>query len=90
LISGDRRKLHSEDLQKFYLCKFLLLFSFLFGATFPQWTRASPFTRFLDHPQRRTTVGRTPLGPWSAPRRDLYLTTHNIHNRQTSMPAVGF
>jgi len=27
----------------------------------PQWARASLFTRFLDHTQRRTTVGRTPL-----------------------------
>ena len=45
---------------------------------------------FLDHTQRRTTVGRTPLDEWSARRRDLYLTTHNTHNRQTSMPPVGF
>jgi len=41
--------------------------------------------RFLDHTQRRTTVGRTPLDEWSARRRDLYLTTHNTHNRQTSI-----
>jgi len=41
--------------------------------------------RFLDHTQCRTTVGRTPLDEWSARRRDLYLTTHNTHNRQTSM-----
>jgi len=27
----------------------------------PQWARASSFMRFLDHTQRRTTVGRTPL-----------------------------
>jgi hypothetical protein len=27
----------------------------------PQWARASSFTKFLDHTQRRTTVGRTPL-----------------------------
>jgi choline dehydrogenase-like flavoprotein len=26
-----------------------------------QWARASSFTRFLDHTQRRTTVGRTTL-----------------------------
>ena len=26
----------------------------------------------------------------SARRRDLYLTTHNTQNRQTSMPPVGF
>ena len=50
---------------------------------------ASSFLRFLDHTQRRTTVGRTPLDKWSARRRDLYLTTHNTHNRQTSMPPVG-
>jgi len=51
---------------------------------------ASSFLRFLDHTQRRITVGRTPLDEWSARRRDLYLTTHNTHNRQTSMPPVGF
>ena len=44
---------------------------------------------FLDHTQRRTTVGRTPLDEWSARRRDLYLTTHNTRNRQISMPPVG-
>ena len=44
----------------------------------------------LDHTQRRNTVSWTPLGEWSARRRDLYLTTHNTHNRQTSMPPVGF
>jgi len=56
----------------------------------PQWARASSFSRYLDHTRRRTTVGRTPLDEWSARRRDLYLTTHNTHNRQTSIPAVGF
>jgi len=35
---------------------------------------------------RHITVGRTPLDAWSVRRRDLYLTTHNTHNRQTSMP----
>ena len=33
---------------------------------------------------RHTTLGRTPLDEWSARRRDLYLTTHNTNNRQTS------
>ena len=45
---------------------------------------------FLDHTRRRSTVGRTPLDAWSARRRDLYLTTHDTHNRQISMPPVGF
>jgi hypothetical protein len=49
------------------------------------------FLMFLDHTQRRSTVGSTPpLHEWSAPRRDLYLTTHDTHNRQISMPPVGF
>ena len=43
-----------------------------------------------SHTQRRITVGRTPLDEWSARRRDLYLTTHNTHNRWPSMPPVGF
>jgi len=51
---------------------------------------ASSFLMFLHHTQRRTTVGRTPLDEWSVRHRDLYLTTHNTHNRKTSMPPVGF
>jgi len=31
------------------------------GRNSPQWNRASSFTRFLDHRQRRTVVDRTPL-----------------------------
>ena len=55
----------------------------------PTRAMASSFTRFLGHTQGRIIVGRTTLDEWSARRRDLYLTTHNTHNRQTSMPAVG-
>jgi hypothetical protein len=36
------------------------------------------------------TLGRTPLDEGSARRRDLYLTTHNIHKRQTYMLLEGF
>jgi hypothetical protein len=39
---------------------------------------------------RHTTLGRTPLDEGPARRRDLYLTTHNTHKRQTSMPPAGF
>ena len=62
----------------------------LFSPGSPQRTRASSSKRFLDHTQWRTTVGRTPLDEWSALRRDLYLTTHNTQNRQSSKPTVGF
>ena len=34
---------------------------------------------FFSITLRHTPLGRTPLGEWSARRRDLYLTTHNIH-----------
>ena len=56
----------------------------------PQWATVSSFTRFLDHTQRCTTVSRIPLDEWSARSRDLYLTTHNIPHRQTSMTPVEF
>jgi hypothetical protein len=39
---------------------------------------------------RHTTLGRTPLDEGPARRRDPYLTSHNTHKRQTSMPPVGF
>jgi hypothetical protein len=44
----------------------------------PAWVMVSSFTRFSDHPQRRATVGRTPLDEWAARRRNLSLTTHKI------------
>jgi hypothetical protein len=61
----------------------------LFWRNSPHWARVFFFTRFLDHTHRRTSVGRTALEEWSARRRDLYRTTHNTHNRQTSMPPGG-
>ena len=45
----------------------------------------------LDVSRSHTTTHHSPpLDEWSARRRDLYLTTHDTHNRQTSMPPVGF
>jgi len=72
---------------------FTLLFFFFFFLLWrydPARVMASSFSRFLDHTQRRTTVGRTPLDKWLPHCRDLYVTIHNTHNRQTSMPPVGF
>ena len=42
------------------------------------------------HKLRHTTLGMTPLDEGSARRRALYLTAHDIHNRQTAMPPTGF
>ena len=47
----------------------------------PGPTGRPPFTKFLDHTQRRTAVGSTPLEEWPARCRDLYLinNTHIKH-----------
>jgi hypothetical protein len=39
---------------------------------------------------RYNALSRTLLDEWSARRRDLYLSSHNIRNRQKSMSPVGF
>jgi hypothetical protein len=70
---------------KHFLCSASLFYCENFfwggGTQQPQRARASSFTTFLDHTQRRTTVGRTPLDEWSARRRIFFLTTHNTHDR---------
>ena len=66
------------------------IYIYFFWHDSPQWARASSFMRFLDHTQQHTTVGRAPIDEWSAWHRDLYLTTHDTHNKQISMPPVGF
>jgi len=66
------------------------LIFFLLWRCDPTRVMASSFLRFLDHTQRRTTFCRTPLDEWSVCRRDLYLTTHNTHDKQTSMHPVEF
>jgi len=53
---------------------------FVFWCNSPLWARASSFTRFLDHTQRHTTVGRTPLDEWSARRRDFGDSNNNNNN----------
>jgi hypothetical protein len=63
---------------------------FLHGAAAQSPAMASSSTRFSRSHIRRATVGRTSLDEWSVRRRDLYLTTHNSCNRQTSTPPVGF
>jgi hypothetical protein len=80
----------SANNKKFNLHTILILIIILLAFTTHLRVLASSFLRFRDHTQGRTTVGRTPLDEWSARRRDLYLTTHNTHNRQTSMPPAEF
>jgi hypothetical protein len=63
-----------------------LLRGSFFGATAPSGPWPLHSWGFLDHTQRRTTIGRTPLDEWPARHRDLYLPTHNTHNRPTPIP----
>ena len=84
-----KSKARSSSLRNFLHHPMKRTFFFLWRCD-PTRVMASSFLRFLNHTQRRTTVDRTPLDEWSACRRDLYLITHNTHNRQTSMPLVGF
>ena len=67
---------------------FILLFFSPHGSTSSSGPRTPlwGFTITLRHTKR----GRTPLDEWSVRRTDLYLTTHNTHKRQTSVPKAGF
>jgi hypothetical protein len=57
----------------------------------PNWARASSLSRLQwSHSVRHTTFGRTPLDELSTRSRDLYLSTHNTHKRQSSMPLTWF
>jgi hypothetical protein len=62
---------------------------FFCGHCSPMWAMVHTFMRFLVHTQH-TTVSMTPIDKWSAHRRDLYMTTHNTHKRQTFVPPLGF
>jgi hypothetical protein len=49
-----------------------------------------PLRGLRDHTRGHTTLGSTPLDEWTARRRALYRTTHNIYEKQTSTPLAGF
>ena len=73
-----------------FISEYILSVHFFLWRCGPTRAMASSFLRFLDHTQRPITVGRTSLDESPVRCRDLYLTTHNIHYRQTSMSPVGF
>ena len=73
-------------------CSYLVIMTIFFmGFAAQSRAVASSFLRFFEitHSDTPQSV-RTPLDKWSARRRDLYLTTHNTHNRQTSLLPAGF
>jgi hypothetical protein len=66
-------------------CNAVVLRYFLYGSTSPGGRRYPHYFGFLIT-LRHTALGRTSLDERSARHRNLYLTTHNTHKRQISMP----
>ena len=96
--SGPHRnaQLQTCELFVFSLITFQLNVSFLLWCDCPpvgqglliiedSWAHSDTHTHTHTH-----TLGRTLLEEWSAQRGDLYLTTHNTHNRHKFKPLVGF
>ena len=73
------------------LHKIRLFLSYFFQSDLFLSTRCSYGGLFVapDHTHTHT-LGMTSLDEGSARRRDLYLTAHDTHNRQISMPLTGF
>ena len=81
LIQHTRFKLINKT-EKFVALIFgNVKYIFYHGATAPSGP-GPPHSRGFTITHRHATLGRTPLEEESARRRDLYLTTHNIHKRQ--------
>ena len=69
----------------------LIIFCFTCGATTLLGSKPPHCWGFeITHTNRHTAIGRTPLDEGSTRRRQIYLTTHNIHKRQASMTQAVF
>jgi len=75
-----------------FISKIIYRRKFLFfqNATTPSWPEPPLYRGFTITLNDTYTLGRTLLDECSARRRDLYLTIHNTHNRQTSIPQAVF
>ena len=70
------------------VCLILMsILSLSLWCTGPTQARAASFTHNDTHTH---TVGGTPLDKGSVRRRDLYLTKHNTHKRQTCMHSARY
>ena len=81
----------SNNVCNFVTKSLICIYNFDFNSVIPHGTR-SP-SRLGPYHYRGFTITlrrTTPLDEWSARRRDLCPTTHNIHKRQTSMSPEGF
>jgi hypothetical protein len=76
-------------LSLFLFLSFFLSFCLIMISVYLLTVRVESYCYPWSHSMIHTTLGRTPLDERSARRRDLYLTTHITHNRQTPMPPAG-
>jgi len=68
-----------------------ILFSFFLWRFDPIPGHGLPFWASRSRSETHTnTLGKIRLDELSVRRRDLYLTTHNTHKRQASVPPAGF
>jgi hypothetical protein len=85
LIHNIIKQHQNQTLVNYISCSKFILFSRGVGAPSGPGPHYRRFTITLRH----TTLDGTPLEEWPAHRRDLYLTTHVTHSRQTSLPPAG-
>ena len=65
-FAGDRVRFHIQQAKKKAFASPISRYFFFLWRCGPTRAMASSFLRFLDHTQRRITVGTTPLEEWSA------------------------
>jgi hypothetical protein len=98
MYTGCRRWNCLFELEKenkiFFACRETLwtyhCYFFYHGATAPVGQRLPFIEDSLSHSFTHTTVERNLLDAWSIRCTNLYLTTHNTHKWQTSMPPARF
>jgi len=61
-VTGEWRKLHNGKINNLHFSTNIYIYIYIYiWHNSPQWAMASSSASSLDHTQRRTTVGRTPL-----------------------------
>jgi len=78
-----------DQLLHFISLRFGFQFFLFHGARAHSWP-GPPHYRSFKITLNHTILGRTLLDEWSAQHSDLYLTTHNKQNRQTTIPPSRF
>jgi hypothetical protein len=81
--------LHPSVTRKSIIWHWINKYTFLFPWLSSTCRQRRLHYRGLTFTLRHTTLGRTTLDEWSARHWTHYLSTHNTHNRQISVPPVG-